>query len=48
MIEAISVSVIGAVCMAAMLYILYGFTKDAIVFSQSDRHSRDGWHRRGF
>jgi hypothetical protein len=48
MIETISVGVIGAVCVAAMLYILYGFTKDSIGFSQRNRHSSDGWHRRGF
>ncbi len=48
MIESISLSVVGGVCVAAMLYILYGFTKDSFEFSQRNRHSSDKWHRRGF
>ena len=48
MIEAISLVVVGGVCTAAMIYILYGFTKDSFGFSLRNRHSSDGWHRRGF
>jgi len=47
-IESISLGVVGGVCVAAMLYMLYGFTKDYVGFSQRNRHSGDGWHRRGF
>lgn len=48
MIESISLSVVGGVCVASMLYILYGFTKDSFGSSLRNRHSSDGWHRRGF
>lgn len=48
MIETISLSVVGGICVAVMLYILYGFTKDSFEFSQRNPHSSEGWHRRGF
>ena len=47
-IESISLGVIGGLCVAAMLYILYGFTKDSLVPPKSDRSSGSEWSRRGF
>jgi hypothetical protein len=47
-IESISLGVVGGLSVAAMLYILYGFTKDSIQHSRSDRASRSEWSRRGF
>jgi hypothetical protein len=44
----ISLSIVGGACIAAMVYILYGFTKDSVGFSERNRHSSAGWHRRGF
>jgi hypothetical protein len=48
MIESISMCVVGGVCVAAMLYLLYGFTKDSFEPPRHDRNARGEWSRRGF
>lgn len=48
MIESISLSVAGGVCVVAMLYMLYGFTKDSFGSSKHHGSSAGERTRRGF
>jgi len=48
MIEFISFGVVGGLCAAAMLYILYGFTRDSFTSPRRGQNVNAEWHRRGF